>query len=229
MIDNIHVRRVSGKIGIMNTKGSKTKRLRFEKLEGRQLLSASAGLHAAGLQMAPTPSTVTSTNWSGYADVSATKDSVTSVSGSWTVPAVSNTVAGDAAVWVGIDGYSSKTVEQTGTLSYVSSVGGPVTNYAWYEMYPSPMKEIDRATTPKGKAATVNPGDAITASVSYVSGSTFSLTITDATANWSYTTTASACNPTADFCGVDRGSTASGGTILPLANFQPVTFTGARP
>ena len=108
--------------------------------------------------MAPTPVSETSTNWSGYADVSS-KGSVTAVSGSWQVPAVSNTVAGDVSAWVGIDGYTSRTVEQTGTDSHVSTVGGPVFNYAWYEMYPDPGIDILRATTPSGKLATVKAGD----------------------------------------------------------------------
>ena len=116
------------------------------------MLSAVSGLHAAALQMANAQTAVDSYNWSGYAvltqpasrKVPAT--AVTAVSGSWKVPAVSDpgTSTAYAAVWVGIDGYSSSTVEQTGTLSYVSVSNGmtTVTNYAWYEMYPNPMYEI---------------------------------------------------------------------------------------
>jgi hypothetical protein len=55
----------------------------------------------------------TSTNWSGYADTAGT---YTSASASWTQPA-GTCSKGDqyAAFWVGIDGYSSETVEQTGS------------------------------------------------------------------------------------------------------------------
>src|ERR1700758_2409666 len=60
--------------------------------------------------------TVESENWSGYA---VTGSAFTSAHGSWTVPAVncSQTPNTYSSFWVGIDGYSSSTVEQTGTDS----------------------------------------------------------------------------------------------------------------
>jgi hypothetical protein len=56
---------------------------------------------------------VTSSNWAGYA---ATGGQFTSVSADWVQPA-GICSRGDqyAAFWVGLDGYSSTTVEQTGT------------------------------------------------------------------------------------------------------------------
>jgi len=54
-----------------------------------------------------------STNWSGYA---ATTGTYTSVSASWTEP--TGTCSGTAkysSFWVGLDGYSSSSVEQTGS------------------------------------------------------------------------------------------------------------------
>src|SRR5215472_3488086 len=61
---------------------------------------------------------VTSSNWSGYA-VTGAKGSVSDVTGSWIVPTMdcSTTPTGYSAMWVGIDGYSSNTVEQIGTES----------------------------------------------------------------------------------------------------------------
>ena len=55
-----------------------------------------------------------SSNWSGYA-VTGSAGSVTSPSGSWTVPAVTGSrfTTAYAAFWVGIDGFASNTVEQT--------------------------------------------------------------------------------------------------------------------
>ena len=61
--------------------------------------------------------------------------SVSYVAGSWVVPTVSTKTNGYSSVWVGIDGYSSSTVEQIGTEEDV--VNGKATYYAWYEMYPS--------------------------------------------------------------------------------------------
>ena len=91
-----------------------------------------------------------STNWSGYA---ATTGTYTSVSASWTQPA-GTCSRGDqyAAFWVGLDGYTSSSVEQTG--SEVDCVGRTAEYYAWYEMYPVP-----RRTTPtrSGPATTSTP------------------------------------------------------------------------
>ena len=78
----------------------------------------------------------TSTNWSGYA-VTGVSGSVTNVKGSWVVPTVDCSKSPStsyASFWVGIDGYSSNTVEQIGTDSDCSS--GTPTYYAWYEFYP---------------------------------------------------------------------------------------------
>ena len=64
----------------------------------------------------------TSTNWSGYAG---TTGRYTSVSASWTQPAgVCSRGDQYAAFWVGLDGYTSSTVEQTG--SEVDCVGREV-------------------------------------------------------------------------------------------------------
>jgi len=159
--------------------------------------------------------TADSTNWSGYAVLGS---SFTSAQGSWTVPTVNcSGVRGDqyAAFWVGIDGYSSSTVEQTGTLS--DCVGRTPSYVAWYEFYPAALTEISLA---------VKPGDHISASVTYVSGSTFSVTITDETTGKSYSTTGSvsgAARSSAEWIAEAPCCTFSGG-ILPLADFGTVDF-----
>lgn len=67
----------------------------------------------------------TSTNWSGYAVEtnlgSPQSNVVTDVKGTWVVPTVSGTGTSYCAVWVGIDGYGSPSVEQIGTDSDLSS------------------------------------------------------------------------------------------------------------
>src|SRR5208283_4029175 len=119
-----------------------------------------------------------STNWSGYAGTTGTYKSV---SASWTQPA-GTCSRGDqyAAFWVGIDGYSSSTVEQTG--SEVDCVGRTAQYYAWYEMYPGPSENYSN---------TVKPGDHFNATVTWLSGDKFSLYIADTTQGWSHTTDAS--------------------------------------
>jgi hypothetical protein len=113
--------------------------------------------------------TVESTNWSGYA---VTGSSFTSAKGSWIVPSVncSKTPNTYSAFWVGIDGYSSDSVEQTGTISQCD--GTTAQYYAWYEFYPNPSYEIT--------SVPVSPGNVISASVTY-SDSKFTTTITNGT------------------------------------------------
>src|SRR4051794_21275294 len=60
---------------------------------------------------------VQSSNWSGYA-VTGTPGSITDVKGSWIVPGIQGacgTTDSYSSFWIGIDGYSSNTVEQIGT------------------------------------------------------------------------------------------------------------------
>ncbi|MDG6988368.1 MAG: hypothetical protein JRN21_03480 [Nitrososphaerota archaeon] len=187
---------------------------------------------AATAQVASVPnyriSNTLSLNWSGYA-VNIT--GVTSVSGTFTVPTVSgpSSVGGsptDVSVWVGIDGYSTGTVEQTGISGSYGASGA--TYYAWWEMYPRVSMTIH--------SMTISAGDSITASVAYNGGGSFTLSIADNTNGQAFSTTVSAPvnGPDAAQRGsaewiVERAATISNGylTILPLATFDSTTFTHA--
>jgi Peptidase A4 family len=123
--------------------------------------------------------TVTSSNWSGYAVQDASK--FTDARGSWVQPTATCTSrsAQYAAFWVGIDGYSSSSVEQLGTDSDCSGKGRP-SYYAWWEMYPQNSVELSTSTYP------VKPGDTLTADVS-VSGTTFTLSL-KSSEGWTFST-----------------------------------------
>ena len=156
-----------------------------------------------------------STNWSGYAVLGS---AFTSAHGSWVVPAVNCTgVRGDqySAFWVGLDGYSSSTVEQTGTLS--DCTGRSASYAAWYEFYPAGLIEVNM---------TIRPGDHMSASVVYNGGNSFTVTITDVTTGRSFTKTSNvsgAARSSAEWIAEAPCCTFSGG-ILPLANFGTVKF-----
>ena len=158
-----------------------------------------------------------STNWAGYADTAGT---YTSVSASWTQPA-GTCSSGDqySAFWIGIDGYSSSTVEQTGTEA--DCIGKTAEYYAWYEMYPGSLESY---------SSTVQAGDHFTATVTWLGGDKFSLYIDDSTEGWSHTTDASLTSApartSAEVIVQAPCCTASGG-ILPVTDFGSVTFTGA--
>ena len=156
----------------------------------------------------------TSTNWSGYAT---TGNKYTDVKGTWKEPSASCSAGQTAysSFWVGIDGDTTNTVEQTGTDADCSS--GTPTYYAWYEMYPK---------FPVNLSNPVAPGDSLTAEVSTNGSGSFTLTIKDTTKGWTFTTNQ---NGRKDKLGsaewIAEAPSGSGG-VLPLANFGSVSFSG---
>jgi hypothetical protein len=156
----------------------------------------------------------TSTNWAGYA---ATGGRFTSVSATWKQPAASCTSAtAYSSFWVGLDGDTSSTVEQTGTDADCSC-GSPV-YYAWYEMYPK---------FPKNLTLAIHPGDTIHASVTTSGNGSFTLTITDRTTGGSFTTTQKLRSAKLSSAEVIAEAPSSSGGVLPLANFGTVGFSAA--
>ena len=133
------------------------------------------------------------------------------------VPTVNTKTNGYSSVWVGIDGYSSSTVEQIGTGEDV--VNGSATYYAWYEMYPSRSVTISTMT--------VKAGDSITGSVAYVPAISFVLTIKDATESETFTKTLTATGAARSSAEWVVEAPSSNYGVLPLANFGTVTFTNA--
>jgi hypothetical protein len=158
----------------------------------------------------------TSTNWSGYA-AAGLPGSFTSVSGSWTQPAVNCgvTPSGYSAYWVGLDGDTTSTVEQLGTEA--DCVGGVARYSSWYEMYPH-----------RSYAATVAvvPGHTYHASVVAQGNGNFLLSLQDTTTNGpTFTTTQKLMQ--AKLASAEAIVEApSGGGVLPLADFGTAKFSG---
>jgi len=120
-------------------------------------------------------------NWGGYA---ASGSGFTSVSASWTEPSATCNSSNDLyAPWVGIDGYGTSTVEQTGVASSCSSSSGSATDQAWYEMYPANPVYLSTSSYP------VAAGNAISASVTYIGSSKYTLVLTNSTRGWTYSIT----------------------------------------
>jgi hypothetical protein len=167
--------------------------------------------------------TVTSTNWSGYS-VTAPTGTVTSVSATWTVQSFARrATSGYEASWVGIDGFNSPTVEQTGTEADFSN--GRANYYAWYEMYPNAS-----VTVP----LTIKAGDSITGTTSWASSTTYAggvytLSLVNNTSGGTWSTTINETTvfdrSSADFI-VEAPSTFFG--PLPLDGFGSITFKNAQ-
>ena len=159
---------------------------------------------------------VTSTNWSGYAD---TGSSFSKVSASWTEPSATCGSGAEqlAAFWVGIDGYSSSSVEQDGTL--IECYQSQLYQYTWWEMYPTNAIQV--------VGQTLAAGDAITSTVTR-SGKSYTLTVTDSTHtadSFTRTETCSNCANTSAEWIAEAPSGSSG--VYPLADFGSWTASNA--
>jgi hypothetical protein len=164
---------------------------------------------------------VSSTNWSGYAVESAA--AFTDVVGTWVEPSghCSFLQPTYSSFWVGLDGYSSSSVEQLGTDVDCSWTGTP-SYYAWWEMYPAGSVSLSTASYP------VSPGDTMTAEVKR-SGTSYTLSL-HSSRGWTFTTVQSGtlANSSAEWvaeapevCTLVFCHGAS------LTNFSLVTFTGS--
>ncbi|HEY1651215.1 MAG TPA: G1 family glutamic endopeptidase [Acidimicrobiales bacterium] len=211
---------------------------------GKSLLPGLGSLLGFSLRHA---TNVQSSNWSGYAD---TTDTYNSVAASWTEPTVNCGSSGSggggllggllggnglgnllgpggsaASFWVGLDGYTSASVEQLGTDSDCN--GSTPSYYAWWEMYPNPSQVLSSSTYP------VHPGDQMTAWVaSNSSGTNFYLAEKDVTAGWSFSTNQTASSGFARSSAEIVAEAPSSCNLLfcsevPLSNFSQVSFGNA--
>ena len=115
------------------------------------------------------------TGWAGYA---VTGSAFTYVQGSWIVSAVNCTATPntDSSEWVGIDGWTSDTVEQVGTDA--DCHGKTPYYYVWYEFYPLNTVVID--------SVSIAAGDKFTASVTYDGDDAYTVAITNESTGQSF-------------------------------------------
>jgi hypothetical protein len=113
--------------------------------------------------------------WAGYA---VTGKDFTQVQGSWIVTAVdcTKTPNTDSSEWVGIDGWTSNTVEQIGTDADCN--GKTPFYYVWYEFYPLNTIVINNVS--------IAPGDKFSGSVTYEGENEYTVSITNDTTGQSF-------------------------------------------
>jgi hypothetical protein len=178
-------------------------------------LASSGHTSVPALHFSALPEFITnakSLNWSGYA---AHSGHYTMVSANWNEPTVTCSGAATySSFWVGLDGYSSSSVEQTGSES--DCRGGSPTYFAWYEMYPNPPVTIGHP---------VSPGDAMSASVTAGTKSSFKLAISDHTQGWTFTTTKTLTGAAQSSAEAIAEAPSSISGVLPLADFGTVHFS----
>jgi hypothetical protein len=176
-----------------------------------------ASASAATAQGRGARTTDESTNWSGYAATGGT-GAFTSVSASWKEPTAtcSSRSAQYASFWVGLDGFASSSVEQTGTDSDCS--GRTPEYYGWYEMYPANPVNFSNA---------VSPGDSFTASVTFSGTQTYTLVLKDVTKGWTQTITKNQSGLARSSAEVITEAPSSESGVLPLANFGTVSYSAS--
>jgi hypothetical protein len=156
-----------------------------------------------------------STNWSGYAATGG-NGAFKSVSASWTEPKATCNGTKYAAFWVGLDGFASDSVEQTGTDSDCS--GRTPEYYGWYEMYPADPVNFSNA---------VSPGDSFTASVTFSGTETYTLVLKDVTKGWTQTITKNQSGLDRSSAEVITEAPSSESGVLPLADFGTVSYSAS--
>ena len=157
-----------------------------------------------------------SSNWSGYALSSSTNGTYNSISGQWVVPTVQSSHGSSySSSWIGIDGFNNSSLIQTGTEQDYSS--GSAHYYAWWEILPASETEISPSQYP------VQPGDHMSANIQNNGGGKWTITISDSTENWSFTTTQNYSGPGTSAEWIEEAPTI-GGRVATLANYGQATF-----
>lgn len=158
---------------------------------------------------------VRSQNWSGFA---AHGKTYKKISASWVEPTGHCTTSRTfSSFWVGLDGFTSQDVEQTG--SEVDCSGGQARYFGWFEMFPA---------APVNFSNPVHPGDHFTGSVTFTGSGHYTLVLQDTTQGWSHTvlkTLNGASNSSAEV--IAEAPSTSSGTVLPLTNFGTAQFSNA--
>jgi hypothetical protein len=154
-----------------------------------------------------------STNWSGQISTGTT---YSDIHADWVVPTVQATqYSGASATWIGIDGgpASPGSIIQTGTAQLTN--GGATQYTAWYELYPAAPVTVGG----------VSPGDSMTASISQVSGSQWTIAIADITTGNSFSEPFTYTGPADSAEWIEELPTAVGTAQPTLANFGTANFS----
>jgi len=182
-----------------------------------------AGLPPGSAMVPASTINYTSQNWAGYFTTNAAHTTdFQSVHARWVAPHVTCPASGEAWVvsWVGMDGWWNNIVEQGGSSAYCN--GGVAQYNLWWEMWPHNLIQL---------ANTINPGDTIDATVSYVSSTArFSIVVKDVTSGQ----TLSQSQPCySDMGGCPRVNAevitetpfTTGGTVFALPSYGSVSYS----
>lgn len=159
------------------------------------------------------------TNWSGYAIatnlVAPQVGSISDVQATWVVPHLNCDFRNSySALWTGIDGYLSATVEQIGTES--DCYHGQAYHFAWFEIYPGDLHPL---TFP------IKSGDIIKAEVKYLGNDQFRLSLQNGSTSYQITQRVHADRSSAEWI---AEAPSYYNYVLPLADFKITGFRATQ-
>lgn len=164
------------------------------------------------------PPVAVSSNWSGYV---AGSGPFAAVSGTFSVTSLNS---GDPATdamseWVGIDGAGAgdTSLIQAGIAEFPDP-GDPSQSSVvpWWEILPADPYAVDISTV------SVSVGDQVTVTIDQLSGTEWSITLTDDTNGQTFTTDQTYTGPGSSAEWIVEAPTNSSGSIIPLAPYAPV-------
>jgi hypothetical protein len=150
----------------------------------------------------------------------ASDGSFTAISGSWTVPNASG-VAGETtadATWIGIGGVTTSDLIQTGTQNTVNA-NGTQTSSGFYELLPG-----DSITVPN---FIVSAGDVITANLTELAPSEWTITLSDTTTDITFTKTVTYDSSLSSAEWIEEDPSYSSYRQVPFDDFGTVNITSA--
>jgi hypothetical protein len=162
------------------------------------------------------PSTYASVNWSGYVVGSGP---YSQVQGTFNVPSLAaSPTDSDTAEWVGIDGVTNTALIQAGVNESYSASSNSFTVQPWWEILPAPSTPIT--------SLEVAPGDTVTVAIQQLSGSLWSINVTDNSTGHSFSTAQTYTGPQDTAEWILEAPTANGAQTT-LGDYAPaVAFTG---
>ncbi len=185
---------------------------------GHPMITPGAPGGARSAASGGTLNVIKSSNWSGYA---LHGGRYRNISATWIEPKATCTTKRHqyAAFWVGLDGFSSTSVEQIGTDS--DCAGKTPNYYGWYEMFPA---------QPVNFKTQVRPGNKMSASVTFSGTDTYTLVLQNVTRGWTHTIVKHEAGLARSSAEVISEAPSSGatGAVLPLANFGTVLYSSCR-
>ena len=151
-----------------------------------------------------------SSNWAGYA---VARGPYRSVSGQWTVPAVSPTGrSAFSAQWVGIDGFRNTSLIQAGTQA--DFYGGAARYSAWWEILPAPAVAV--------RGLAIRAGDVVTVTIARVAAGRWRISIHDARSG-GFTTTRAYAGPGTSAEWIEEAPVINS-RLAALATHPPIVF-----